>query len=318
MTRTIGAELEIRSLGIVGAGMMGTGIAEVAAASGYPTVLVKVTGGDPAAVRDRMAGALARRVDRGSLAADARDQALARLIVTSDRDALGGSDLVVESIIEDLGEKRTLLRDVARRAGGRAILASNTSTLRLRDLAAPGYGDRLVGMHFFSPVPTMTLVELAHLPDTRGEVTRACRTVIERMGKTAVPVVDSAGFVVNRLLVPYLVGAVAAYAQGLAGASDIDTAMKLGCNHPIGPLALCDLIGLDVVLAMSKLLYREFGDDRFRPPPLLRRMVHDGQLGRKTRLGFFDYTVDPPAANQALLALIHGERDRDQEVGSAA
>src|SRR5690606_17582986 len=164
--------------------------------------------------------------------------------------------------------------------------------------------------HFFSPVPAMSLVELAHLPDTRAEVLGTCRGVIERMGKTAVPVVDSAGFVVNRLLVPYLVGAVSAYAQGLAAAADIDTAMKLGCNHPIGPLALCDLIGLDIVLAMSKLLYREFGDDRFRPPSLLRRMVHDGHLGRKTGLGFYDYSQSPPGPNEAVAALIHhGERE---------
>jgi len=300
-------DMEIRTLGIVGAGLMGTGIAEVAAAAGFPTVLVKVTEGDPSAAQGRIARALGRRVDKGALSAEARDQALARLTVTSDRDALHGADLIVESIIEDLGEKRSLMRDLVRRTGEHAVLATNTSTLRLRDLAAPAYQDRLVGMHFFSPVPAMGLVELAHLPGTRPEVVRACRAVIEQMGKTAVPVVDSAGFVVNRLLVPYLIGAVAAYAQGLAGATEIDTAMKLGCNHPIGPLALCDLIGLDVVLAMSKLLYREFADDRFRPPPLLRRMVHDGQLGRKTGLGFYDYADSPPLPNKAVWALVCGE-----------
>ena len=306
MTQGRAPDLEIRALGIVGAGLMGTGIAEVAVAAGFPTVLVKVTEGDPAAASARIARALGRRVDKGSLSAEARDQALGRLTVTSDRDALAGADLVVESIIEDLGEKRSLLRDLVQRTGARAVLATNTSTLRLRDLAAPSYHDRLVGMHFFSPVPAMSLVELAHLPDTRPEVTRACHGVIERLGKTAVPVIDSAGFVVNRLLVPYLVGAIAAYEQGLAGPVEIDTAMKLGCNHPIGPLGLCDLIGLDVVLAMSKLLYREFSDDRFRPPSLLRRMVHDGQLGRKTGLGFYDYSASPPVPNRALLTLVQG------------
>jgi 3-hydroxybutyryl-CoA dehydrogenase len=144
---------------------------------------------------------------------------------------------------------------------------------------------------------------------------QACLAVIAQMGKTAVPVVDSAGFVVNRLLVPYLVGAIAAYAQGLAGAVEIDTAMKLGCNHPIGPLALSDLIGLDVVLAMAKLLYREFADDRFRPPPILRRMVHDGHLGRKTGLGFYDYSAAPPVPNRALTALVMGELE---DLGHAA
>lgn len=327
MTPAEGSEMEIRTLGIVGAGLMGTGIAEVAAASGFPTVLVKVTDGDPSAAQARIARALGRRVDKGALTAEARDQALGRLTVTRDRDAIGGADLVIESIIEDLGEKRSLIADLIGRTGERAVLATNTSTLRLRDLAAPAYQDRLVGMHFFSPVPLMSLVELAHLPATRPEVVRACRAVIQRMGKTAVPVVDSAGFVVNRLLVPYLVGAIAAYAQGLAGAPEIDTAMKLGCNHPIGPLALCDLIGLDVVLAMSKLLYREFADDRFRPPPLLRRMVHDGHLGRKTGLGFYDYSGATAVPNAALAALVNGEleaaheltrRDAGGEFGHAA
>ena len=309
-----GHKNDIQTLGVVGAGLMGTGIAEVAAASGITTVLIKATEGDPSSARDRIARSYQRRVDKGKLTAEARDQALARLTVTCDRDALAGADLVVESIIEDLGEKRSLFRDLARRLGDRPILASNTSTLRLRDMAAPGYGDRLVGMHFFSPVPAMSLVELAHLPDTRPGVLEACQRLVERMGKTAVPVADSAGFVVNRLLVPYLTGAIAAYEQGLASAADIDTAMRLGCNHPIGPLALCDLIGLDVVLAMSKLLYREFGDDRFRPPALLRRMVHHGQLGRKVALGFFDYSMSPPGPNQTINALIHG----DVEYGSAA
>jgi 3-hydroxybutyryl-CoA dehydrogenase len=308
---------QIESIGVVGAGLMGTGIAEVAVASGLPTHLVKVTSGDAQAAFDKVARALGRRVDKKTMTAEARDQALHLLQVSRDRDTLVGADLVIESIVEDLGEKRALLRDLGQRLGERPIFATNTSTLRLRDIAAPGYAERLVGMHFFSPVAAMSLVELSTLPDTRPGVAAACRVVIERLGKTAVPVVDSAGFVVNRLLVPYLVGAVAAYEQGLAGAGDIDTAMKLGCNHPIGPLALCDLIGLDIVLAMSKLLYREFGSDRFRPPSILRRMVHDGMLGRKAGRGFYDYAQSPPVENRALLALInpHGE---DAELVSAA
>ncbi len=191
------------------------------------------------------------------------------------------------------------------------MLASNTSTLRLRDLIGPGYEDRLVGLHFFSPVPAMNLVEVAHLTGTRPEVADACRRLVERLGKTAVPVVDSAGFVVNRLLVPYLIGAIAAFGQGLAGQTEIDTAMKLGCGHPMGPLALCDLIGLDVVFAMSKLLHKEFGDHRYQPPPLLRRMVQDGQLGRKTRLGFYDYGENPPVPNRSLWELVSGAPAED-------
>jgi 3-hydroxybutyryl-CoA dehydrogenase len=305
MTMTISSELDIRSLGVVGAGLMGTGIAEVAVLSGLPTVLVRGTGREPAEARSRVERSLERRIARGALEREQALSALERLTVTGDRDALSSVDLVIESIVEDLDEKRALFRDLARRMT-RGVLASNTSTLRLRDLAGPGYDDRLVGLHFFSPVPAMSLVEVAHLPGTRPDVEMACRRLVERLGKTPVSVVDSAGFVVNRLLVPYLIGAVAAFAQGLAGPIEIDTAMKLGCGHPMGPLALCDLIGLDVVFAMAKLLHKEFGDQRYQPPPLLRRLVQDGQLGRKTRLGFYDYTTGTPLPNRELWQLVSG------------
>lgn len=304
MTAMRATDLDIGSLGVVGAGLMGTGIAEVAALAGLPTVLVRCTGGDPDQARTRVARSIERRVDRGQVAREDADAALGRLTVTADRDQLRTADLVIESIIEDLDEKRALFRDLAARAGG--VLASNTSTLCLRDLVGPGYDDRLVGLHFFSPVPAMNLVEVACLPGTRPEVAAACRRLVERLGKTPVPVIDSAGFVVNRLLVPYLIGAIAAFGQGLAGQVEIDTAMKLGCGHPMGPLALCDLIGLDVVFAMSKLLHKEFGDQRYQPPPLLRRMVQDGQLGRKTKLGFYAYGAGAPVPNRSLWELVSG------------
>lgn len=313
---TADREVAIGSVGVVGAGLMGTGIAEVAAVAGLPTVLVRATGGDTDQARDRVARSLDRQVARQSLGRDDADAALERLRITADRDALSSADLVIESIVEDLQQKRSLFGDLARRLPVSSILASNTSTLRLRDLAAAGYDDRLVGLHFFSPVPAMNLVEVAYLPGTRPEVSAAGLLFVERLGKTPVPVVDSAGFVVNRLLVPYLLGAIAAYGQGLAGPVEIDTAMKLGCGHPMGPLALCDLIGLDVVFAMSKLLYREFSDDRFQAPALLRRMVTAGHLGRKTGLGFYDYAPDPPVANLAALSAVRGESV--EELTSAA
>jgi len=307
MTATTAAAFDIRSMGVVGAGLMGTGIAEVAITAGIPTVLVRRAGADPEAARVRIAGSIDRKVERGQLARADADAALGRLAVTGDRDALAPVDLVIESIVEDLDEKRALFRDLTERLPDGAVLATNTSTLRLRDLAGAGYDDRLVGMHFFSPVPAMNLVEVAHLPGTRPELEAACRRLVERLGKTPVPVVDSAGFVVNRLLLPYLVGAISAFSDGLAGPIEIDTAMKLGCGHPMGPLALCDLIGLDVVFAMAKLLHREFGEERYQPPALLRRMVQDGQLGRKTRLGFYRYDVNPPAPNPELWQLVCGE-----------
>jgi 3-hydroxybutyryl-CoA dehydrogenase len=161
-------------------------------------------------------------------------------------------------------------------------------------------------MHFFSPVPAMTLVELAHLPETDADVVAAAIAFVERLGKSPVPVLDSTGFVVNRLLVPYLIGAIAAYGQGLAPAPQIDKAMQLGCGHPMGPLALADFIGLDVVFTMAKLLYKDFGDSRYQPPALLRRMVQDGQLGKKTGLGFYDYSTKPAKPNAAIWVLVQG------------
>jgi 3-hydroxybutyryl-CoA dehydrogenase len=301
---------EIRSVGIVGAGLMGTGIAEVAALAGLPTVLVKATPGDAGPARDRIAQSLERSRERGKLDADKMNAALDRLTVTSDRDALASTDLIIESIVEDLGEKRELFADLDRRVGRSAIFASNTSTLRIRDIAAGVRELRTIGLHFFSPVPMMSLVELAHLTTTDPDALAAAEAFVGQLGKTAVPVIDSTGFVVNRLLVPYLLNAIQAYGDGLARADQIDAAMKLGCGHPMGPLALSDLVGLDIVYAMAKLLYKDFGESRYQPPALLRRMVQDGQLGKKTGLGFYDYRAKPPAPNQAVWDLIQGDLQR--------
>jgi 3-hydroxybutyryl-CoA dehydrogenase len=291
---------QLRTIGIVGGGLMGTGIAEVAALAGFPVVVVKASGGDVGGLRDRIVKAMAGRVAKGKLAAEAAAAAESRLTFTTDLAALAGCDLVIESIIEDLDAKRALFARLEAIVGPTAVLASNTSTLKIADLAG-GRPDRTVGLHFFSPVPAMALVEIAHLPTTAPEVLAACEAFVAALGKTAVPVMDSTGFVVNRLLVPMLLGAIAAYEQRLAGAEQIDTAMRLGCGHPLGPLALSDLIGLDVVYAMAKLLYKEFGDDRYRPPALLRRLVQAGHLGKKTGLGLYDYAHKPPRANAGAL-----------------
>lgn len=291
---------QLRTIGIVGGGLMGTGIAEVAALAGFPVVVVKASGGDVGGLRDRIVKAMAGRVAKGKLAAEAAAAAESRLTFTTDLGALAGCDLVIESIIEDLDAKRALFARLEAIVGPTAVLASNTSTLKIADLAG-GRPARTVGLHFFSPVPAMALVEIAHLPTTAPEVLAACEAFVAALGKTAVPVMDSTGFVVNRLLVPMLLGAIAAYEQRLAGAEQIDTAMRLGCGHPLGPLALSDLIGLDVVYAMAKLLYKEFGDDRYRPPALLRRLVQAGHLGKKTGLGLYDYAHKPPRANAGAL-----------------
>ncbi|HKA89552.1 MAG TPA: 3-hydroxybutyryl-CoA dehydrogenase [Haliangiales bacterium] len=294
---------DIQTIGIVGAGLMGTGIAEVAALAGFDVVLCKATPGSPLDARKRIEKSLAKAVERGKLTAEARDAALDRLMVTCERTALAGVDLVIESIVEDLPAKQALFAELIAIVGSRAIFASNTSTLRISEMAC-ARPDRTIGMHFFSPVPAMKLVELVHLPGTDGEVLAAATRFLARLGKTVVPVMDSSGFVVNRLLVPYLVGAIAAYEQGLARPDEIDTAMRLGCGHPVGPLALCDLIGLDIVYAMAKLLFAEFHDVRYSPPALLRRLTQQGHLGKKSGLGFFDYRKETVSAHEDVWALV--------------
>jgi 3-hydroxybutyryl-CoA dehydrogenase len=297
---------KIESIGIIGAGLMGTGIAEVCALAGFKTVLVKATAGDPSSALARVKASLDGRVAKGKLEASAAATALARLTVTADRHAVAGCQLVIESIVEDLGEKRALFTELSAILASDAILASNTSTLKISDLAVGIRETRTIGLHFFSPVPLMSLVEIAHLTETDDDVLPAAEELVKALGKTPVPVLDSTGFIVNRLLVPLLLNAINAYGQGLAPAESIDTAMKLGCAHPMGPLALADLIGLDVVYAMSKLLYKEFGDDSYRPPALLRRLVQENQLGKKSGKGLYDYAVKPPRANPEVAQLISG------------
>jgi 3-hydroxybutyryl-CoA dehydrogenase len=296
----------IETVGIVGTGLMGSGIAEVCAAAGLRTIVVKATPGAPDKARAKLEKSLAKSVEKGKLSPADRDAALQRLELTGDRGALATADLVIESIIEDLPSKQRLFAELNAITQPDAIFASNTSTLRISDIArGDGREDRTIGLHFFSPVPAMKLVELAHLRETDAGALGAAQQFVARLGKTAVPVLDSTGFVVNRLLVPYLIGAISAYEQGLARPDEIDLAMKLGCGHPMGPLALSDLIGLDIVYAMAKLLQADFHDARYQPPSILRRLVQDGQLGKKTGLGFYDYRgAGEPVANTEVLELV--------------
>jgi 3-hydroxybutyryl-CoA dehydrogenase len=296
----------IQTVGVVGTGLMGSGIAEVAAVSGFDTIVVKATPGDVSGARIKLEKSLGRSVEKGKLSSDQRDAALSRLTFSNDRDALGPADLVIESIVEDLASKRALFSALDRITRPSTIFATNTSTLRVSELSRDlGREDRTIGLHFFSPVPAMKLVELAHLPGTQPGVLAAAQAFVTRLDKTAVPVLDSTGFVVNRLLVPYLIGAISAFELGLARPEEIDLAMKLGCGHPMGPLALADLIGLDVVFAMAKLLHADFADARYSPPSLLRRLVQDGHLGKKSGKGFYDYsTKGEPKAHGDILELV--------------
>lgn len=294
--------MAITSVGIVGSGLMGRGIAEVAALAGLRTTLVKATPGALDKTLGQVAGSMERSVKRGKLAPEARDTALGRLAVTADRAALSGCDVIIESVVEDLDTKRALFTELEGLIGHDTVLATNTSSLRVAHVGeALKRPDRLLGLHFFSPVPAMKLVEVAPTKQTAPFAVERARELVTALGKTEVLVLDSSGYIVNRLLVPYLLDGIHALEVGLAGPADIDTAMKLGCGHPLGPLALSDLIGLDVVYAMARTLYADFASPRYQAPATLVRLVEAGQLGKKTGLGLYDYSTDPVRPNPAAL-----------------
>jgi len=280
----------LEALGVIGAGTMGSGIAQVGILAGLSVTLVDLDEARVARGREAVERTLERLVAKARLAPERRDAALAHLRATTDRSALRDSDVLVEAATENEALKVELLRHLDAIARDDAILATNTSSISIAKLAAATRRPaRFVGLHFFNPVPAMALVEVVHGPATAHDTIEAAVDLAKRLGKTPVVVKDSPGFVVNRLLCPMLNEAVLALGEDIASAADIDAAMKLGCNHPIGPLALADLIGLDVLLAVMEVFHREFGDDKYRPAPLLRRMVAGGQLGRKSGQGFYRY-----------------------------
>lgn len=282
----------VSHVGVLGCGLMGSGIAETVARAG-PDVLVVEVG--PAALdagRRRIEASLDRAVRRGRLTDDERDRALGRLSFSTDLGDLADRDLVVEAAVEDRDLKCALFRDVDKVLGDSdAILASNTSSIPLTDLATvTGRPDRVVGLHFFNPVPVQALVEIIPALTTGADtVERVRRFAVEQLGKTAVQAPDRAGFIVNALLLPYLLSAVRMVQSGTATAEDIDHGMELGCAHPMGPLRLLDLIGLDTAQAIAESLYEEHAEPLYAPPPLLRRMVAAGRLGRKSGQGFYAY-----------------------------
>jgi len=280
-----------QTIGVIGAGSMGNGIAHVCALAGLSVVMLDVDEQRVAKGRDAIASSLERLVKKAKLSAAERDAALGRLRGTTDYGALGGGDFIVEAATEDEALKLKILRQVDAAAKNDAVLATNTSSISITRLAAAMKRPaRFVGLHFFNPVPLMSLVEVVRGRTTDDATVEAALALAKRLGKTPVVVKDSPGFVVNRLLCPMLNEAVLAYGEGIASAKDIDEAMKLGCNHPIGPLALADLIGLDVLLAVMEVFHRVFTEPKYRPAPLLKEMVAAGTLGRKSGRGFHTYS----------------------------
>ena len=294
--------MQIKTVGVLGAGQMGLGIAQAAARAGYETIMAKATPGSLDAQKGKIEKQLQKDVEKGKLAAADLGTLLERLKWTTHLHDLANVDLLIESIVEELPIKREhfgRLDDVVK---DDAIFATNTSTLTVAELAAATRRpQKFVGLHFFNPVHAMKLVEIAPAIGTSQETVDSVAAFAKALGKTAVVVQDSTGYIVNRLLVPYMVDAIRCLENGVGTASDIDTAMMNGANHPMGPLALADFIGLDIVFHMSSLLQEEYKESRFAPPRILRRMVLAGILGRKTGKGFYDYSTNPPASNDALL-----------------
>jgi 3-hydroxybutyryl-CoA dehydrogenase len=281
---------EIAQLGVVGAGFMGSGIAESAARAGVAVTLYEPDAGPLERSRERIEVSLTRVVERGRLSQDDADALVKRIEWSTDLEALGGSDLVIEAIVEDQEIKARTFRALDAVLAPEAILASNTSSIPIAGLAAAtGRPDRVLGLHFFSPVPVMKLVEVVIGLDTAAETVRRAEAFAAQIGKTAIRTKDRSGFIVNFLLVPYLMAAVRMYEDGFATREDIDEGMKLGCGHPMGPLQLCDFIGLDVLYSVCDSLYEEFKRDEYAPPPLMKRMVVSGHLGRKSGRGFYEY-----------------------------
>jgi 3-hydroxybutyryl-CoA dehydrogenase len=278
---------EIRTITIVGAGQMGSGIAQVAAVAGYDVTLVDVAPKQLDRARSGIEGSLAKLVEKGRVEPDAAEAALGRIQTAGEP---GPADLAIEAATEDVDLKLRIFADLDRAAGDGAVLASNTSSIPITRLAAvTSRPERVVGMHFMNPVPLMPLVELIRGLETSDEAAAAVRAAAERMGKTVAESRDYPGFIANRILLPMINEAVYCLMEGVGDRESIDTVMKLGMSHPLGPLQLADLIGLDTCLAIMEVLHEGLGDSKYRPCPLLRSYVEAGRLGRKSGRGFYEY-----------------------------
>ena len=286
----------IGKVGVIGCGLMGGGIAQVCAAAGFQTVVHEAG----AEALERGMAAIARSLDgaveRGRVTPEERAAAGARLRAADGLSDLADCDLVIEAVTEDLELKREVWREADAAVRPDAIFASNTSSLTIAAMAgATGRADRFVGLHFFNPAPAMRLVEVVRTVTTSDEAFARASAFARALGKEPVAAKDHSGFVVNLLLIPYLLDAIRALERGVATIGDIDAAMRLGAAHPMGPLALADFIGLDTLHSIAGIMHAEHHEARYGAPPLLRRMVHAGMYGRKSGLGFYDYSADPPA-----------------------
>jgi 3-hydroxybutyryl-CoA dehydrogenase len=288
----------IKTVGVLGAGLMGSGIAQVAAQSGFTTKVREVS--DPMCQRARSAieKSLAKAVEKGKLQSAQRDDALSRLSVTTTLSDLRDCDIIIEAVVEDLDVKNALWKELDEVCPQHTIFASNTSSLTIAAMAAATTRpDRLVGLHFFNPVPVMKLVEVVRTVTTSEATFETAYQFAKTLGKDPIRAKDNSGFVVNLLLVPYLLDAITQLERGVASVDDIDKGMQLGTGYPMGPFTLLDFVGLDTTYKIAEIMFDEYRETRYAPPPLLKRMVLAGMYGRKSGKGFYDYAVDPPKVN---------------------
>jgi 3-hydroxybutyryl-CoA dehydrogenase len=285
----------IRKVGVVGGGLMGSGIAQVSAAAGFPTVVREVSRQLCDKSRQSIEKVLAKGIERGKVTDAQRTETLEKLTFATGVEALADADLIIEAVVEDLEVKNTLWAELNRIAGRETIFASNTSSLTIIAMAtASGRADRMLGLHFFNPVPLMKLVEVVRTITTSEETENRVLEFVRALGKEPIRAKDSSGFIVNLLLIPYMLDAINALEANVASVEDIDKGMQLGAGHPMGPFTLLDFVGLDTAYKIAEIMFAEYREKRYAPPPLLKRMVMAGMLGRKSGKGFYDYSTDPP------------------------
>ena len=286
---------EIRKVGVLGGGLMGSGIAQVCAQAGFDTVVRDIS---DALIQKSRAGiekVLARGIEKGKVTPEQRDAALSKLAFTTGLSDLAACDIIIEAVVEDLDMKNAMWKELNEICPPETIFASNTSSLTIAAMAAAsGRADRMVGLHFFNPVPLMKLVEVVRTVTTSDATFAATMAFARRLGKEPIEAKDNSGFVVNRLLVPYMLDAIVALERGVGTVRDIDLGMQLGAGHPMGPFTLLDFVGLDTTYRIAEIMFDEYREPRFAPPPLLKRMVMLGMYGRKSGRGFYDYSVEPP------------------------
>lgn len=292
--------MEIKKVGVLGCGLMGSGIAQVAATAGFETIVKEVSTDLLGKGFSGIEKSLARFAEKGTITSDQQKQIRGRLSGTTSFQTLADCDIVVEAIIENLEEKRTTFRELDSVCKPETIFASNTSSISITEMmtaTSPDRQQRFIGLHFFNPVPIMKLVEVVRTILTDEQIYEVGIEFGKRLGKVPVRAGDKTGFIVNRLLVPYMLDAIRALEEGVGSIADIDNAMKLGCGYPMGPFTLNDFVGLDTTYYIAEIMFNEFREKRFAPPPLLKRMVLAGLYGRKSGRGFYDYTKDPKNPN---------------------